>query len=75
MKSVLGEHVQNTIDFITKDIPNYILRVISAATTCHSTIGVGILAFGSILLRLYAPYERSLAAMMKRCDRSIDRKM
>ena len=38
MKSVLGEHVQNTIDFITKDIPNCILRVISAATVLYDML-------------------------------------
>ena len=58
---------QNTIDFITKYIPKYILRLIIADTACQFTIHVGIVAFGSILVGLlHAQFERSWKAMMKK---------
>ena len=70
-KSVLGDDVQNTVDFIAKDNSNYIYQPPCAAPTCTCTIHVGIISFGPISVVLHARYERSWAAMMKK--RSGDR--
>ena len=70
-KSVLGDDVQNTVDFITKDSSNYINQPPCAAPTCTCMIHVGIISFGPILVVLRARYERSWAVMMKK--RSGDR--
>ena len=61
-KSVLGNDVQNMVDFITKDSSNYIYQPPCAAPTCTCMIHVGIISFGPILVVLRARYERSWAA-------------
>ena len=73
-KSVLGNDVQNMVDFITKDSSNYIYQPLCAAPTCTCMIHVGIISFGPILVVLRARYERSWATMMK-SDRAIGSKI
>ena len=73
-KSVLGNDVQNMVDFITKDSSNYIYQPPCAAPTCTCMIHVGIFSFGSISVVLHARYERSWAAMMKKRSGRSDQK-
>ena len=73
-KSGLGDHVQNTIDFITKDNHNYIDRSPCAAPTCTCMIHVGILLFGSILVVLHARWGALFDSHDEKSDRAIGSK-